>query len=673
MQLRSRGVLLVCAALLFFSLAGSSLAKNPFPIPKGLEDAVRFWLNVFTRYSRDQAVIHDFRRLSLVYDVVDLKRKGAKDERARRRMAKRARDRYARLLRRWAKRPPRIEELSYRQRRIYRTLRRLKYPFSRAALNVRAQQGLRRKFREGIVRSGRHIDRMRKIFRQYGLPEDLTFLPHVESSFNYRAYSKFGAAGVWQFTRSTGRLFLRINYDIDERRDPILSTHAAAKLLMRNYEALGRWPLAITAYNHGRAGIQRAVRKIGTKHLPTIIRSYNGRAFGFASKNFYAEFLAARVAAKNVRKYFGPLKKQRPFRYQVFHLPHHVSVKSLTAKLSLTSEEVRNNNPALRAPVLRGERYLPKGYPLRVPYGRLKRIKRLYASMPASMKFSRQKRLRWYRVKRGDTIGKIARRFRTSVRALAAANHIVNPSRIRVGKILSIPGSRRILVARMVPARKSEKKRSESSMSSDRVASARSAAAPQNGKAKPKVSQEVSKPASNAAKPIALAPTEPAVKAPPGRPEWRDLEEVRLTGKSGKSGWTRVEPDETLGHFAEWLKTSPRALRRLNRLRRGKPMRLGQKMILTFRRVTPEEFRQRRLEYHKGLEDDFFENYQVTRTFEHVLRKGENLWELANDTFEVPFWLVARYNPDLFQSDLAVGDKVIFPVAVPRKESPPGN
>ena len=101
---------------------------------------------------------------------------------------------------------------------------------------------------------------MRAVFRDQGMPDDLALLPHVESSFNVRAYSKYGAAGVWQFMRGTGRRFMKVDYVVDESLDPITATRAAARLLRENYAILGTWPLALTAYNHGAAGMARAVR-----------------------------------------------------------------------------------------------------------------------------------------------------------------------------------------------------------------------------------------------------------------------------------------------------------------------------------------------------------------------------------------------------------------------------
>ena len=662
MRLRSKRALLPCSALFFFFLLGGpSLANDPFQTPKGLESSVEFWIKVFTRYKRNQAAVHDTEDPSLIYDVVNLDGAGGpSSERVRWRRARRARERYARLFRTWSVSPPRPGDLSRKERRIIRVLRKRRYDLSKAARNVRAQQGLQEKFREGIIRSGRYLGRMRRIFRDYGLPPDLTYLPHVESSFNYRAYSRFGASGVWQFTRSTGRLFLRINYDLDERRDPLLATHAAAKLLRRNYKDLGAWPLAVTAYNHGRAGMARAVRLHGTRHLPTLIRKYRSRTFKFASKNFYAEFLAARIVAKNARRHFGLLRVRRPSRGRVFRLPAYVSVDTLTENSGLTFEEIQQFNPALRGPILRGERRIPKGYLLRLPARKAKDFRRRYASLPASLKHADQKRIRWYRVRRGDTLGAIARRFRTSVRTLASANNIRKTSRVRAGRIISIPGSRRV-----VASRPSQRKR--------RITNARLrvAAAPavKRPEANPARAVKTLEPAPRAINPVASsrsAETNGTENGNQTRPEWRELSAVHVTGKSGRQGWTRVEAEETLGHFAEWLGASKRVLRRLNRMGKKKSIRMGQKLKLTFRRVNPEKFEQNRLEHHKSLEDDFFETYRIVRTFHHTIRKGESLWGLAREVYEVPFWIMARYNPGIFNSSVAVGVKVTFPVVVPK-------
>ncbi|MBI3122246.1 MAG: lytic transglycosylase domain-containing protein [candidate division NC10 bacterium] len=163
----------------------------------------------------------------------------------------------------------------------------------RAAANIRVQQGLREKVDEGMQRARGLLPRILSILRRHNVPEELAALPLVESTFNPQARSKAGAVGLWQFIRSTGKRYLSIPRGRDDRRHPIRATEAAARLLRHNYEALGSWPLAIIAYNHGREGILSARAAVGSSAIEEIIARYTGPRFGFASKNFYAEFLAA--------------------------------------------------------------------------------------------------------------------------------------------------------------------------------------------------------------------------------------------------------------------------------------------------------------------------------------------------------------------------------------------
>jgi membrane-bound lytic murein transglycosylase D len=182
--------------------------------------------------------------------------------------------------------------------------------FREATNTMRCQVGQKDRFERGLIRSGAYVQRIKAIFRSHGLPEDLCYLPHVESSFDITAYSKAGAAGMWQFTPATGKRFLTVNNFLDERRDPIRASEAAAKLLKHNYERLGDWPMAVTAYNHGVAGMLRAKEEMGT--YEAIFGGYYGPIFRFASRNFYSEFLAARHVAKNYRLYFNDIRLSKP-------------------------------------------------------------------------------------------------------------------------------------------------------------------------------------------------------------------------------------------------------------------------------------------------------------------------------------------------------------------------
>ena len=238
------------------------------PEPESLHSAVAFWMRVYLEATTNAGLLHDSREMGVVYEIVRLGE--GQSRRARERQIEARKDHWRAVLRRLAKGgEPRDQAEENLLRMFSLELGRAAGPADlyEAARRIRFQLGQRNKFREGIIRSGAYEDDMRAVFRHLGLPEDLAYLPHVESSFNVEAYSKYGAAGLWQFMRSTGRRYLTINYVVDERLDPAIATRAAARLLRDNYTALKSWPLAITAYNHGAAGMRRAKRKLGTDDI----------------------------------------------------------------------------------------------------------------------------------------------------------------------------------------------------------------------------------------------------------------------------------------------------------------------------------------------------------------------------------------------------------------------
>ena len=165
----------------------------------------------------------------------------------------------------------------------------------------------------------------------------------------------------------TGRRFMEVNYVLDERMDPLAASVAAAKLLAYNESVLGTWPLALTAYNHGVAGMKRAVKKVGTRDMAEIVWKYKGRAFGFASRNFYAQFLAARTVASEAGRHFGPLERHAPFEHQTVDLPFYVGVEHVERYLDIDRKALRRYNPALRRSVYDALKRIPKGYALKLP------------------------------------------------------------------------------------------------------------------------------------------------------------------------------------------------------------------------------------------------------------------------------------------------------------------
>ncbi|WP_457572905.1 transglycosylase SLT domain-containing protein [Desulfolithobacter sp.] len=415
-------------------LAATGVAAESFPVYPAIRDNVRFWEKVYSQYSSRQGILHDKEDLSRIYDVIELvdwQTPGA--ARINRKMIKLARKRYKAIL----------ADLAAGKKPLTREARRIRalFPaktsrktFRRARNNIRLQIGQKDRFLEGVIRSGAYMGAIRKILRAHGLPREIAYLPHVESSFNPMAHSKAGAAGLWQFTRATGKNYLTINEVVDERYDPILSTVAAARFLKKIYADLEEWPLALTAYNYGPAGMARAKKLYGS--YEKIFYNHNARRFQFASRNFYSEFLAAvRVARKLERD--PAVIVDRPEATITTRLPGYARASDLQRYFHLSRQDFKRLNPALRRSVLEGKKYVPAKYLLRLPA--TKRIRRLAASMPGSLFHSRQIRDTTYRVRRGDTASEIARRYRISLRELIRANNLDKKATIRVGQRLKIP------------------------------------------------------------------------------------------------------------------------------------------------------------------------------------------------------------------------------------------
>lgn len=626
--------LLCLLILLFLSVAPVSAATH-FPRYPLIENNVRFWEEIYGKYSTSQAVVHDADNLTIIYEVIPIfnhRLPGAAQ--INKPIFKGIKNKYSTILDRLAKNGTPYDREDKRVLALFDTTSRTR--LQTAANSIRIQIGQKDRFLEGVIRSGAYIGQIKQIFKKKGLPEDLAYLPHVESSFNLRAYSKFGASGIWQFTRSTGKQFLTINYAVDERQDPILASYAAASFLQNNYNSLKSWSLAITAYNYGPAGMRRAQKAHGS--YEQIFRHYNQGHFKFASRNFYSEFLAALSVAKKLER-SSAIKTKKPLKTLHVKLPAFVAASDVSAHFNLSTGMLKNLNPALRKTVFQGKKYIPKGYILHLPNNRQQ--KQLVASIPSRIYHSKQKPTQFYRVRSGDTTGKIAEKFSVSLRTLRKTNNLNKHATIFVGQNLRIPGKAVSLNnsrQNITQTHKKTKKKATISKRSDATGI-----------------------------PI-LADSKKS------KPTWKRIQtarsvvlgelSVRKIQQKGnvRSGTITILPEESVELLAGWLNVKPDSIRRLNSFQTKRLLHPDESIQIPLNNVSGKMFEEKRFDFHLETEEDFFNVYRVVGVSSYTVQKGDTIWEICRKKFDLPLWLLKKYNTNLNFNGLRSSQQLTIPI-----------
>ncbi|MCC7405148.1 MAG: lytic transglycosylase domain-containing protein [Bdellovibrionales bacterium] len=380
-------------ALAFFTDGAPLVDPDPFPrlqtlndplarigtdfkIPPRLYERTRFWFDIYTKYDSSVHVIHHTRYPWIVYSVVDTRQLIAEGrgplwlrrERALKHV-KQEKIRIVRTLRNLASRSS-FKRLSGLEAELFQALS--KAPGSRrqalrlASRTVRSQLGQKDFFLSGLHASGEYLPHMEEIFKAQGLPVELTRMPFVESSFNVRAESKVGASGIWQIMPRTGRSFMIVTDQIDERNSPLKATRAAARILRRYNHALRSWPLTITGYNHGIGGVLRATRIAQSRDLPTIINRYHSGSFRFASSNFYTCFLAALYAERYHDKIFREVPRAPLMKFRAVRLTAGKRLNQVLQSTGLDRAELLSFNIDLRGTASRNP-FLPRGFEVYLP------------------------------------------------------------------------------------------------------------------------------------------------------------------------------------------------------------------------------------------------------------------------------------------------------------------
>ncbi len=700
--------------LMFLVLAVAAVhaqASDGFPRPAELEHDVAFWRRIYTEVGTDGGLIHDPVRLDVVYEKVRFPGNLSPKERSNRIDA--IKRKYSRILDRLA---AGATDLSEEEQRVHdlwpKGTRRSR--FEQAAEEVRFQLGQADRFLEGVIRSGAYKPHIEKTFASMGLPRELAALPHVESSFNTYAYSKVGAAGMWQFMPATGRRYMRIDSVVDERLDPYRATEAAGKFLEQNYIVLDSWPLALTAYNHGTSGMRRAREQMGTSDITTIVRKYSSRSFGFASRNFYVAFLAALEIDADPTKFFGPIKLNPADDSRVLALSGYVPANELARALQIDREALRRLNPALLPPVWDGSRHVPRGFEFRVPASI--DMTAVVARLSKAQSFDAQVADTVHRVRKGESLSAIADRYGVSMTRLADMNGLRRPYQIRIGQELTLPvkpgasppavavartgkeppkkpeaaptgvvGSERYVVKRgdtlsRIAARNGMSEQALMDLNDIRNRNfvyegqvlALAASARVAPPAEATVSVDVVTPVPTAEVAAVAEAAEPASE--------REAEEIGpalLPGTQaassadpadysvGADSTIRVQAAETVGHYAEWLEVRGSQVRKLNRMTAATPVVIGRKLKMDFSKVTPDQFEARRTAYHRQLQEAFFTEFRISGDISHTVKSGESIWVLAQQRYNIPIWLLRQYNPDMDLGAVRPGTKLVIPTVEP--------
>ncbi|MEA1921921.1 MAG: LysM peptidoglycan-binding domain-containing protein, partial [Pseudomonadota bacterium] len=281
-----------------------------------------------------------------------------------------------------------------------------------------------------LARSHRYLGMMRKVLREHDIPEELAYMVLIESGFKTHAYSRARACGPWQFISATGRRYgLKINAWVDERRDPVKATYAAAAYLCDLYTMFDSWYLAAAAYNAGEGKIQRAMRRHKTDDFWQMARF---RYLKRETREYIPKLLAAIMIAKEPEKYgFTDIEYEKPFTFDLVEVDDATDLKVLAWASGTRVEDIRKLNPELTywctPPKV-------KDYELRVPNGTGQRCQSALLNLPPEKRITFRK----HRIRQGDTLSTIARRYHTGIGQIKELNGL-RSHRIRAGRDLLIP------------------------------------------------------------------------------------------------------------------------------------------------------------------------------------------------------------------------------------------
>lgn len=287
-----------------------------------------------------------------------------------------------------------------------------------------------------LARSARYEKLMKRVLTENGLPEDLFYIAMIESGFSSSAVSHASAVGYWQFIRGTGKRYgLEISKLVDERRDPVLATQAAADYFRGLYSVFGSWYLSMASYNVGENRVKREISKHQTRDFWELARKSR---LPVETLNYVPKFIAAKMIGKDPAKYgFGDIDYLPAIEYDSIILEKPVNLRVMAEKMNYNYEDFKALNPKFKgevAPLKQGK------LDLRIPIGQRElAITAAAESVAESVEYIADIDTKAYKIRRGDTLGGIARRFRTTVAYLRDLNDMPRRKRLRVGSFVYVP------------------------------------------------------------------------------------------------------------------------------------------------------------------------------------------------------------------------------------------
>ena len=286
----------------------------------------------------------------------------------------------------------------------------------------------RRQFEIWLDRYFQYGPMLKEILNEYELPEELAYLAMIESGLNPKAYSRAKATGMWQFMYSTGKKYgLQRNWYIDERRDPEKATHAAAKFLLDLYKEFDHWYLALAAYNGGPGRVHRATRLHQTSDFWQL------HSLPRETRNYIPYYLAAAIIASNPTSYGFKTPKTKQHKYEVVEIKQSADLAVLANSAGTSLKTLKAYNPELR----QSATPVDVVYRLKIPVGKKEQFVTNFNSLPSDQRFAPQYVA--HKVKRGESLWTISKKYRVSIHDLAAVNKIRNRHRLSIGQKLTIP------------------------------------------------------------------------------------------------------------------------------------------------------------------------------------------------------------------------------------------